>query len=82
MSDVSRKRLNPDLYPVALCHLAPPVRFDLHRAGEGRGPAYSLFERVTIKRVDESKPARGFSDYKVEIKEDNLPAGISIIKLP
>jgi CRISPR-associated protein Csd2 len=53
-----------------------------HDSGLGNAPAHSLFERVTVRRVDESKPAREFKDYKVEINEDNLPAGISIMKRP
>jgi CRISPR-associated protein Csd2 len=53
-----------------------------HDLALGNAPAHSLFERVTVKRVNESKPAREFKDYKVEINEDNLPTGISIIKRP
>ncbi len=53
-----------------------------HDSALGNAPAHSLFERVTVKRVDESKPAREFKNYKVEINEDNLPPGISIIKRP
>jgi CRISPR-associated protein Csd2 len=51
-----------------------------HDTALGNARAHELFERVTVKRFDDSKPARGYGDYKVEIKEDNLPAGISIIK--
>jgi len=53
-----------------------------HDSALGNAPAHLLFERVTVKRVDESKPAREFKNYKVEINEDNLPPGISIIKRP
>jgi CRISPR-associated protein Csd2 len=53
-----------------------------HDSALGNAPAHSLFERVTVKRVDESKPAREFKDYKVEINEADLPSGISIIKRP
>jgi hypothetical protein len=32
--------------------------------------------------VDESKPARAFSDYAVMIDQANLPKGISVIEMP
>jgi CRISPR-associated protein Csd2 len=51
-----------------------------HDSALGNASAHSLFERVTVKRVDESKPAREFKDYTVQINEANLPVGISIIK--
>jgi CRISPR-associated protein Csd2 len=53
-----------------------------HDLALGNAPAHSLFERVTVRRVDESKPAREFKDYKVEINEADLPSGITLIKRP
>jgi CRISPR-associated protein Csd2 len=38
-----------------------------HGSALGNAPAHQLFERVQIKRKDESKPARAYSDYEVTL---------------
>lgn len=48
----------------------------------GSAPSHILFERVTITRKNESKPARDFSDYLVAVKKDDLPQGVTIIEKP
>lgn len=53
-----------------------------HDSALGNAPAHSLFKRVNLTRKDNSKPARDFSDYELKIDENNLPAGVSIIKRP
>ena len=53
-----------------------------HDSALGNAPAHSLFKRVNLTRKDNSKPARDFSDYEFKIDENNLPAGVSIIKRP
>lgn len=53
-----------------------------HDSALGNAPAHSLFKRVNLTRKDDSKPARDFSDYGLKIDENNLPAGVSIIKRP
>ncbi len=53
-----------------------------HDSALGNAPAHSLFKRVNLTRKDNSKPARDFSDYGLKIDENNLPAGVSIIKRP
>ncbi len=53
-----------------------------HESALGSAPAHSLFKRVCITRKDESKPARDFDDYKVQIDETNIPQGVVIIKKP
>jgi CRISPR-associated protein Csd2 len=53
-----------------------------HDSALGNAPAHSLFDRVKLTRKDVSKPARDFSDYKLEIDKNNLPAGVSIIERP
>lgn len=45
-----------------------------HATALGKAPAHKLFEAVTIKRVDDSKPPRAFLDY--EILPGNLKAEI------
>jgi len=43
-----------------------------HNSALGNAPAHKLFERVAIKRKDESKPARSFADYDVRIDKAGL----------
>jgi CRISPR-associated protein Csd2 len=49
-----------------------------HDSPLGNAPAHRLFERITIKRTNESQPAREFGHYSVTVDESNLPAGIAI----
>jgi CRISPR-associated protein Csd2 len=51
-----------------------------HESSLGNAPAHALFDRISVKRKDESKPARSFSDYHFNIDETSLPHGVSIIK--
>lgn len=53
-----------------------------HDSALGNAPAHALFERILLKRKDESKPARDFSDYTFAINRDGLPAGVSILEKP
>lgn len=53
-----------------------------HDSALGNAPAHALFERVQIKRLDETKPARDFKDYQIQINRENLPTGVSIIEKP
>ena len=51
-----------------------------HSSQLGNAPAHSLFERVSAKLQDPSKPPRNFSDYQLSINQDNLPAEINLIQ--
>ncbi|WP_222428154.1 type I-C CRISPR-associated protein Cas7/Csd2 [Sporomusa sp. KB1] len=51
-----------------------------HATSLGNAPAHRLFELVTVKRKDEIKPPRAFSDYKIEINHQDKPAEIAIIE--
>lgn len=51
-----------------------------HQSPLGNAPAHSLFDRLTIKRADENKPPRAYSDYVVSLKQEGLPAGITVIE--
>lgn len=53
-----------------------------HESALGNVASHTLFERVNVKRTDDLKPARDYTDYIVEIDDKNLPAGISIIMKP
>ena len=59
----------------------------------GRAPAHALFDRVMLKRVvdgdayeigdtrlDNRAPPRAFSDYHVDVDEDDLPDGITVVR--
>ncbi|MEN8613804.1 type I-C CRISPR-associated protein Cas7/Csd2 [Dehalogenimonas sp. THU2] len=49
-----------------------------HDSPLGSAPAHELFERISITRRDQARPARAFTDYVVTVNRDNLPAGIAI----
>jgi CRISPR-associated protein Csd2 len=55
-----------------------------HENRLGKAPAHALFDLVTVKRKDESKPARSFADYAVtptaEIRA-GLPQGVTLIEM-
>jgi len=48
-----------------------------HESELGNTPAHKLFELVDVKRRDETRPARAFSDYKVTFSKDRVPAGVT-----
>ena len=48
-----------------------------HASELGEAPAYKLFERVSIRRKDTTKPARSYQDYAVTVDTENLPAGVT-----
>ena len=50
-----------------------------HDSQLGKVPSHALFDRVEVKRKDESKPARAFSDYELTIKEP-MPEGVTLIR--
>ncbi|MEA1928310.1 MAG: type I CRISPR-associated protein Cas7, partial [Candidatus Auribacterota bacterium] len=52
-----------------------------HNSKLGNAPAHKLFDLVTIKRKDESKPPRAFSDYIVTISREGLPQGVELIEM-
>jgi CRISPR-associated protein Csd2 len=44
----------------------------------GNAPANKLFELIKIKKKDENKPARNFSDYEININSDSVPSEINL----
>ncbi len=46
----------------------------------GNAPAHKLFDSVKVERVDgeADSPARQYSDYRVSIDSESLPAGVSV----
>jgi CRISPR-associated protein Csd2 len=51
-----------------------------HDSALGNASAHFLFDLISIKRKDETKPARSFGDYQFNIDKDKLPLGIFIEK--
>lgn len=51
-----------------------------HESKLGNTQAHSLFERVKIDRTNEGV-ARAFSDYTVTVNEQDMPAGVSLMRV-
>ncbi len=49
-----------------------------HDSELGNAPAHKLFDAVHVCRVDESSPARAFSDYALTVDESVIPAGVTV----
>jgi len=47
----------------------------------GNASAHKLFELIKVRRKDESKPARKFADYEVNIDKSNVPNGVTLQEL-
>lgn len=52
-----------------------------HSSPLGNAPAHKLFELITVSRADESRPARAFSDYVIEIDQESMPDGVTLREL-
>lgn len=54
-----------------------------HDSELGAAPSYKLFDLVKIKRTNEDdiSPARKYSDYIVSVDEENLPQGVTCIRM-
>jgi CRISPR-associated protein Csd2 len=52
-----------------------------HGSELGHAPAHALFDRVRAARTQPDRPARSFSDYKVEVETAGLPQGIEVMDL-
>jgi CRISPR-associated protein Csd2 len=49
-----------------------------HDSALGNAPSRSLFDLVSVKKKDKSKPARDFSDYEIVINKGGLPVGVEV----
>ncbi len=54
-----------------------------HENVMGNAPAHVLFDTVKVERVDSASdtPARSFSDYRVIIDSEKVPAGVSVTEV-
>ncbi|NLL88234.1 MAG: type I-C CRISPR-associated protein Cas7/Csd2 [Firmicutes bacterium] len=51
-----------------------------HGSELGNAPVQQLFDAVSVKRKDETRPARDFSDYAVSIAREMIPDGVTMIE--
>jgi CRISPR-associated protein Csd2 len=51
-----------------------------HAGQLGNAPSHQLLESVSIKRIDESKPARYYGDYAVTIDRTKIPEGVELLE--
>lgn len=51
-----------------------------HSSKMGDAPVQKLFDAITVKRKDQSKPARDFSDYTISVTKDQIPQGVLLIE--
>jgi CRISPR-associated protein Csd2 len=49
----------------------------------GNAPAHHLFEKIKVERVDGQidTPARSFADYRVDIDQESMPAGVTLTEM-
>ncbi|MTI95232.1 MAG: type I-C CRISPR-associated protein Cas7/Csd2 [Firmicutes bacterium] len=47
----------------------------------GNAPSHKLFELIKVKKKEQTKPARAYDDYNVEIDCANVPEGVSLIEM-
>lgn len=52
-----------------------------HESELGNAPAHKLFERVTAARKADCAVARCYDDYDIVVDTDNLPEGVSCIRM-
>jgi CRISPR-associated protein Csd2 len=52
-----------------------------HESKLGNAPAHKLFDRVKVILKDETKPARKFEDYRVDVDGEELPPGVILTRL-
>ncbi|MGE5558347.1 MAG: type I-C CRISPR-associated protein Cas7/Csd2 [Bacillota bacterium] len=53
-----------------------------HSSKMGDAPVQKLFDAITVKRKDESKPARDFSDYQILVAKEQIPQTVTLIEKP
>ncbi|MFX4262333.1 type I-C CRISPR-associated protein Cas7/Csd2 [Pelotomaculum propionicicum] len=51
-----------------------------HETSLGKAPAHKLFDLVTAKRIDDTKPPRAFNDYAINVNHAGKPDGVTIIE--
>ena len=52
-----------------------------HESRVGNAPAHKLFARIRVERRDGVETPRSFKDYKLEVDDRDLPAGVTLSRL-
>jgi CRISPR-associated protein Csd2 len=52
-----------------------------HNGTFGNAPAHVLFDTVKVTRKDLEKPTREYSDYEVTVFTENIPEGVTCIRM-
>lgn len=52
-----------------------------HDSELGNAPAHKLFDLVDVTRIDTSKPARAYTDYRVTMRDEDVPEGVSVSRM-
>jgi CRISPR-associated protein Csd2 len=52
-----------------------------HESELGNAPSARLFETISALHLDEAKPPRGFADYEIRIRRDDVPQGVQMLEL-
>jgi len=52
-----------------------------HDSNMGNAPAHALFERVRVRRKEGVAVPRDFGDYDVDVDQNDLPSGVSVIEV-
>ena len=52
-----------------------------HDSELGNAPAYKLFDTVQVKRINETLPARAYTDYEVSLDETAVPDGVTVMRM-
>lgn len=50
-----------------------------HESKLGNAPAHKLFEAVTVRRLDSSRPPRAYTDYEIDIDLGAIPDGVRVL---
>lgn len=51
-----------------------------HSSKMGNTSVQKLFNTIRVKRINENKPARDFSDYEITVAKDEIPQGVTLIE--
>jgi CRISPR-associated protein Csd2 len=51
-----------------------------HESTLGNAPAAALFEKITATLLDDTKPPRGYSDYRIDVSRE-MPDGVTLLEL-
>ena len=51
-----------------------------HDSALGCAPSHVLFDLISVKRKDASKPARSFEDYAIKVDTDKVPKSVELIE--